>query len=330
MIFTGRPPFRGLMTHSVKLGAIAVAVALLITAGLAYVYLRPPGQKELTFTTQDAALIKSGVEVRASGVRIGTIKSVELDRDSVKVTARIDDGVFVGDQTSVAVRMLTVAGGFYVAVTSAGKAALGDKPIPSSRVNLPYSIGDLLQDVPEKLVPIDRTQLASSIKALSTGLDANPGSVDNIVEGVNALIGQLTEQRNQVGRIINVSTQYATAFADQRETIMAMIRKASLAIVTLDQTAVNFGKAYEGLAGMFGKIKPFLDLYWKYREQLGNAFTTVESALKTTNVTIPAMIGELQKSIDAMQQGLAKQGTPMAPDTVLASKLCFPSATVSC
>ncbi|ADG80371.1 MlaD family protein [Tsukamurella paurometabola] len=330
MIFTGRPPFRGLMTRSVKLGAIAVAVALLITAGLAYVYLRPPGQKELTFTTQDAALIKSGVEVRASGVRIGTIKSVELDRDSVKVTARIDDGVFVGDQTSVAVRMLTVAGGFYVAVTSAGKAALGDKPIPSSRVNLPYSIGDLLQDVPEKLVPIDRTQLASSIKALSTGLDANPGSVDNIVEGVNALIGQLTEQRDQVGRIINVSTQYATAFADQRETIMAMIRKASLAIVTLDQTAVNFGKAYEGLAGMFGKIKPFLDLYWKYREQLGNAFTTVESALKTTNVTIPAMIGELQKSIDAMQQGLAKQGTPMAPDTVLASKLCFPSATVSC
>ncbi|MDP0398438.1 MlaD family protein [Tsukamurella strandjordii] len=330
MIFTGRPPFRGLMTRTTKIGAVAVTIALLITAGLAYVYVRPPGQKELSFTTQDAALIKAGVEVRASGVRIGSVKSVELERDSVRVTARIDDGVFVGDQTSVAVRMLTVAGGFYVAVTSAGKAALGDKPIPSSRVSLPYSIGDLLQDVPEKLVPIDRTQLATSIKALSTGLDANPGSVDNIVEGVNSLVGQLTEQRDQVGRIINVSTQYATGFADQRETIMTMIRKASLAIVTLDQTAANFGLAYVGLAGMFGKIKPFLDLYWKYREQLGNAFTTIESALKTTNVTIPAMIGELQKSIDTMQKGLEKQGRPMSPDTVLASKLCFPTATVSC
>lgn len=330
MIFTGRPPWRGLINRSTKLGAIAVAVALLITAALTFVYLRPPGQKELTFVTQDAALIKPGVEVRASGVRIGSVSSVELRKDDVQVTTRIDDSVFVGDQTSVAVRMLTVAGGFYVAVTSAGRAALGDKTIPRNRVSLPYSIGDLLQDTPEKLEPVDRTQLASSIKALSTGLDANPGSVDNIVEGVNSLLGQLTEQRNQIGRIINVSTQYATGFAEQRETIMNMIHKASLAIVTLDQTATNFGIAYQGLAGMFGKIKPFLDLYWKYRDTLGDAFAKMETALKTTNVTIPAMIGELQKAIDTMQKSLEKQGKPMPADTVLASRLCFPTATVSC
>ncbi|WP_259141708.1 MlaD family protein [Tsukamurella ocularis] len=330
MIFTGRPPWRGLINRSTKLGAIAVAVALLITAVLAFVYLRPPGQKELAFVTQDAALIKPGVEVRASGVRIGSVSSVELRKDDVQVTTRIDDSVFVGDQTSVAVRMLTVAGGFYVAVASAGRAALGDKPIPRNRVSLPYSIGDLLQDVPEKLEPVDRTQLASSIKALSTGLDANPGSVDNIVEGVNSLLGQLTEQRDQIGRIINVSTQYATGFAEQRETIMNMIHKASLAIVTLDQTATNFGVAYQGLAGMFGKIKPFLDLYWKYRDTLGDAFAKMETALKTTNVTIPAMIGELQKAIDTMQKSLEKQGKPMPADTVLASRLCFPTATVSC
>lgn len=330
MIFTGRPPWRTLVNRSTKLGAVAVAIALLLTAGLAYVYLRPPGQKELSFVTQDAALIKPGVEVRASGVRIGAISSVELGKDDVRVTARIDDTVFVGDQTSVAVRMLTVAGGFYVAVTSAGRAPLGDKDVPRARVSLPYTIGDLLQETPEKLVPIDRAQLASSIKALSTGLDSNPGSVDNIVEGVNSLVGQLTEQRNQVGRIVNVSTQYAVDVAEQRETIMNMIHKASLAIVTLDQTAANFGAAYVGLAGMFGKIKPFLDLYWKYREPLGEAFATMESALKTTNVTIPAMIGELQKAIDTMQKTLEKQGKPMSPDSVLASRLCFPTATVSC
>ncbi|BDH59332.1 MlaD family protein [Tsukamurella sp. PLM1] len=330
MIFTGRPPWRTLVSRSTKLGAIAVAIALVLTAGLAYVYLRPPGQQELVFTTQDAALIKPGIEVRASGVRIGSISSVELGKDDVRVTARIDDTVFVGDQTSVAVRMLTVAGGFYVAVTSAGRTALGDKPIPRARVSLPYTIGDLLQDTPEKLTTIDRTQLASSIKALSTGLDKNPGSVDNVVEGVNSLIGQLTEQRNQVGRIINISTQYAVDFAKERETIMKMIHKASLAIVTLDQTAANFGAAYVGLAGMFGKIKPFLDLYWKYREPLGEAFASMESALQTTNVTIPAMIAELQKSIDTMQKALEKQGKPMSADTVLASKLCFPTATVSC
>ncbi len=330
MIFTGRPPWRGLVNRSTKLGAIAVAVAVLIAAALAYLYVRPPGQKDLTFVTQDAALIKPGVEVRASGVRIGSISSVKLRKDDVEVTARIDGSVFVGDQTSVAVRMLTVAGGFYVALTSAGRTALGNKTIPVSRVNLPYSIGDLLQDTPEKLEPVDRTQLASSIKALSTGLDANPGSVDNIVEGVNSLLGQLTDQRDQVGRIVNISTQYATAFNEQRDTLMNMIHKASLAIVTLDRTATDFGIAYQGLGEMFGKVKPFLELYWKYREPLGDAFAKMEAALKTTDVTIPAMIAQLQKVIDTTQRNLEQQGKPMPADTVLASRLCFPTATVSC
>ncbi|GAB3130166.1 hypothetical protein GCM10027289_14120 [Tsukamurella serpentis] len=330
MIFTGRPPWRTLISRSTKLGALAVAVALLITAGLTYLYMRPPGQKELTFVTQDAALLKPGVEVRASGVRIGSISSVDLEKEQVKVTARIDDSVFVGDQASVAVRMLTVAGGFYVAVNSAGRAPLGDKQIPRARVSLPYTIGDLLQDAPEKITPIDRTQLASSIKALSTGLDANPGSIDNVVKGVNSLIGQLTEQRDQVGRIVNISTQYAADFNQQREAIMTMIRKASLTIVTLDQTAANFGVAYVGLAGMFGKIKPFLELYWKYREPVGATFAKLEAALSTANVTIPAMIAELQKAIGAMQASLEKKGKPMPANTVLASGLCFPTATASC
>ncbi|WP_019201999.1 MlaD family protein [Tsukamurella sp. 1534] len=330
MIFTGRPPWRSLISRSTKIGAIAVAIALAIAAVLAYVYARPPGQKQIEFSTTDAALIKPGYEVRSAGVRIGTISSVELRRDDVKVVARVENSVFVGDQTSVAVRMLTVAGGFYVALSSAGRSDLGDKPIPRERVSLPYTIGDLLQEAPDKLTPLDRTQLAGSIKELSAGLEGNPGSVENIVEGVNSLVGQLTEQRNQVGRIINVSTQYAESFAKERETIMNMVRKASLAIVTLDQTAVNFGVAYQGLAGMFGKIKPFLDLYYKYREPLGSAFSQMESALQTTNVTIPQMISELQKGIDAMQATLEQRGTPAPENTVLASKLCFPTATVSC
>ena len=124
---------------------------------------------------------------------------------SVEVALKICAQVQLGRGRTGRHRMLTVAGGFYVAVTSAGRSALGDKPVPRSRVSLPYSSGDLLQDTPEKLEPVDRTQLATSIKALSTGLDSNPGSVDNIVEGVNSLLGQLTEQRDQVGRIINIS-----------------------------------------------------------------------------------------------------------------------------
>ena len=109
-----------------------------------------------------------------------------------------------------------------------------------------------------------------------------------------------------------------------------MIRKASLSIVTLDETAVGFGEAYKGLAEMFGRVEPLLNFYWKHREDFGNAFTALKTALETVNANMPQMIKQLQTSMDAMRKTLDSTGgmPPGAP--VLATDVCFPTATVSC
>ena len=50
---------------------------------------------------------------------------MSLEPNQVQGTAKIDDDAFVGDQSQVEVRMLTVVGGYYVNVTSMGNDPLG-------------------------------------------------------------------------------------------------------------------------------------------------------------------------------------------------------------
>lgn len=329
-ISTGRPPWRQLWHRSTTIGTITVAVGVAIALVLGYLYISPPGQRDVVFTTTDAALIKAGNAVRANGVPIGTVQSVQLERDRVKVTARIDKSVYVGDQTAVDVRMLTVAGGFYVAIESAGHEPLGDKTIPSSRVRLPYNIGDLLNDAPAKLTKIDNVQLATSLSTLTEGLEENPGSVNTLAQGLNSLLSQLTDQRHMIGEAVEVTSQYASEFNKNRDFLFNMLRKASLSIVTLDQTAVGFGEAYRGLAELFGRVKPLLDVYWNHREEFGTAFAKLKDALDTVNVSIPGMIEQLRTSMDSMRKTLEASGGEPAGAPTLATELCFPTAEVSC
>jgi phospholipid/cholesterol/gamma-HCH transport system substrate-binding protein len=330
MTVVGRPAWRGMWNRSTTIGAITVAACVIIAVVLGYLYISPPGQRDVVFATTDAALIKAGNEVRASGVPIGTVKSVKLERDQVEVTARIDRSVFLGDQSTVAVRMLTVAGGFYVSIDSAGREPLGGRTIPSDRVSLPYSIGDLLRDAPDKITGIDQNQLATSLKTLTVGLERNPDSINTLAQGLNSLLGQLTSQRDLIGQAVDVTAQYADEFNKNRDFLFNMIRKASLSIVTLDETAVGFGEAYRGLAEMFGRVQPLLNLYWNHREDFGRAFAQLKSALDSMNISMPQLITQLQTSMDSMRKALDASGGPPAGAPVLATDLCFPTAVVKC
>ncbi|GAA4390999.1 MlaD family protein [Tsukamurella soli] len=312
------------------IGLVAVIVAVIIGMVLAGLYLRPIGQREVVFLTTDAALVKPGNEVRVSGIDVGTVHKVALGSQNVAVTLKVDDGVYLGDRTSVAVRMLTVAGGFYVALTSAGANALGHSVIPTDRVNLPYTISDMMQQLPTKIQPLDENQLSDSLAQLTHGLDANPTSLITLARGVDSLVGQLTEQREMVGKIAKVASDYSQSFDHSRLLLFDMLRKASIAVTVLDETHVGFANAYSGLGELFGRISTITTFYNNHRDQIYAAVQQLEAAMKKMNVTFPGMIDQFHGLVDTLQKMVDKAGRPAGANEVLAKDLCFPSAGVTC
>ncbi len=322
--------YRRIVDRTTLIGLIAVAVAVVIGLVLAGLYIRPLGQRDVVILTTDAALIQPGNEVRAAGVPIGTVHKVALEAQDVRVTLKIDDGVYLGDRTSAAVRMLTVAGGFYVSLSSAGGDPLGNAVIPVDRVSLPYTISDMLQQVPTKIEPLDQDQLSDSLAQLQGGLGSNPDSLITLAKGVDSLVGQLTEQRQMVGQIAKVAADYSESFEHSRVLLFEMLRKASIAVTVLDETHVGFANAYRGLGVLFGRVSTITSFYDKHRDQIYTAVKQLEADMAKMNLTFPGLIGQFHGLVDTLQKMLDRTGRPAGADQVLATDMCFPSAGVTC
>ena len=208
-----------------------MVVALVVS----YVYLNPPGRGQyVSFYTDDAASISAGDEVRMAGIKVGSVTNLSLEPDQVLVTARIDDSAFVGDQSQVDVRMLTVVGGYYVNLASMGNAPLIGQPIPRSRVTMPYSLIRTLTDTTKITQNVNTTPINESLNQISQGLTGtNVQVVASTIDAGNALMSTIERQRGQVTKILDLSDEYIRAMSGYRDKFAQLVRKVSILTQTI-------------------------------------------------------------------------------------------------
>lgn len=315
----------------VLIGAVAVTTAVIVAVAAGALYLHPLHQQRVVFETTDAAALRSGEEVRVAGVPAGKVTDVRLRPDHVEVALTVDNSVFLGAETTVDIRMLTAVGGYYVALVSAGDTALGDRTIPTARVHLPYRLPELLDDAPPKIVAIDAPAIGADLDGAAVALEANPGSVKSMIEGVRALAGVLERQRDQVGASLTVTREYLGAFSDQRDVLFNMLRKAAIVLRVLDDTHVEFAYAYEGLAKLFSSVKVLTTFYSNHRDEVYDAVQQLDAAAHSVNTDLPSLIGQLHTFIDYLQSLLGPDGVRLTGgDQVLATDLCVPIPGRSC
>ncbi|MBF6171771.1 MCE family protein [Nocardia blacklockiae] len=190
-------------------GVVLVA-ALAIAAGVLYVV--PFGKKTYTAELAEAQSVKAGDDIRVAGIPVGTVESLELHPDRVLMRFTVDSEVFVGDESSLDVRMLTIVGGNYVALFPSGREPLGDKHIPVERVRLPYSLVQTFQDAAKPLRDVDGDTLRRNLAALDTSLEQAPDSLRTTLDTLGAYIDALNRQRTQVSNAVAVADEYVTMY----------------------------------------------------------------------------------------------------------------------
>lgn len=166
----------------IALGAVAMMLIGVLAATATVMYLRPPGQTAVIFYTDDAATVHPGDPVRIAGVTVGRIKDLAIEPDQIRVRASVAADAFVGDRSQVQVRMRTVVGGYYTAITSLGDKPLGAQPIPRERVRMPYN---LIRTVSEAAAVTDRVEPAPIRDVLDK---LQRGLAGDNVEAVSALL----------------------------------------------------------------------------------------------------------------------------------------------
>ncbi len=314
-------------SYSLGVGALVFVVAVALV--LAYVYYNPPGQNKLVgFYTVDAASIKPGDEVRMAGIKVGTVDGLSLEPNHVRVQLRIDEEAFVGDESQVDVRMLTVVGGYYVNLNSIGDTPLGGDPIPLERVTMPYNLMQALSDTTKVTQNVDPKPINESLNEIQQGLTGtNVQALAAAIDAGNSLMSTIEKQQGQVSAILDVTEEYMRALNNHRDEIVELVKKMS--IVT--QTLVLYGKGLEaqitGLGEALLAIKPVADAYEVHRLEFIEKIRQYQHRFRLFVERNGLTVRTLQRAQNLLDRILDAQN---ARPALLATDLCIPIPGSAC
>ncbi len=230
----------------------ATVVAMLVATGV--VYAIPFGKTTYAAELTEAQSIKAGDDVRVAGIPVGKVTELTLRPDRVHMRFTVSREVFVGRDSTLDIRMLTLAGGHYVALRSAGEQPLGSGTIPTDRVRIPYSLMRAFQDATVPVRTIDGEQLRKNFAAIDTAIDAAPDGLRSTLTGLQSLVDVLNRQHDDVSKALSIASEYLGAIDSARSELGRLITKINLLETVLIDHRAQINEALRMLISLVGRI----------------------------------------------------------------------------
>jgi phospholipid/cholesterol/gamma-HCH transport system substrate-binding protein len=311
-------------------GVAALVMATVIGMVVAWVYVSPPGQQIVTFYTDDAASISPGDTVRIAGIIVGKVKDLSIEPDQVRVRASIDRDAFVGDQSQVQVRMLTVVGGYYVTIDSLGDAPLGSRPIPLNRVTMPYSLIRTLADSTKITNNVATQPISESMNQVQQGLTGtNTDALTELLNAGNAISRTMERQRGQLSSILEMSNEYISKLNNNRELLEYLLKRVAILEETLVLYGEGFAQAFDGLGEIGHRLESITAFYMPHREDFLARVRGGLNELQAIADRNGVIVRVLRRIRGRMESTLAAQDNGTPPE-LLATDLCFPTEGSRC
>ncbi len=313
-------------------GLLGIGVVAVVIGAAGLFAVLPIGMRTYSALVPEAQGIAIGDEVRVAGLPVGEVTALDLEPDHVRMSFQVDDEVFVGRDSSLQVRMLTVVGGHYVALTSAGAEPLGDEAIPADRVQLPYSLAQVFQDAVAPVRGVDGDALRQSLTQAGTALEAAPDSVRQMLAGVQSFVEVLDHQNTQISQTLALVDEYAGALEQTKAQLGRFVISVNqLETVVLDKQAemraagamtVSVVQRLAGVEGTYqATLKPLIPGLMQFGSE-------VEGLAERLDVALAAV-----RDLLARATGLLSAGGVTVDHSgyeVVAPQLCVPVPGKDC
>ncbi|WP_228032568.1 MlaD family protein [Mycolicibacterium sp. P9-22] len=304
---------------------VLVAIVTIFGVVAGWIYVNPPSEKIVTFYTDDAASIRPGDTVRIAGIVVGNIKDLASEPDQIRVRTRVRRDAFVGDQSQVQVRMLTVVGGYFVTLIPLGDSEIGERPIPKERVTMPYSLVETLSDTTKITENLASQPIKDSIAQLQQGLTgSNTDSVTAVLDAANAIVDTMDRQRGQISKLLAMSDEFVDTLKDYRGQLQEYINKIAILEAALVLYGKSFADALEGIgaivqAAKFGLLKMYFTNRQDFLDRLDGILTEFRT-IQSRNGVLVRVLGRVH---DRMQRAVGSQNSYIRPE-LLATDICVP------
>ncbi len=317
----------------IGLGLGALLLVVILGAIAAYVYISPPGTKEIRFFARDSVSISKGENVRVAGISVGKVSRVALKKDAVEVTAKIEDSIRLGDASRVEVRLLTAVGGYSVNLIPAGEGNIGSEPIPVARVTVPYTVADTLQALPRVTENVQGAPINEVLDQVSTGFQAQSQSIRKLLSGAQSVTTILDQQRTQVRSILGMVSEYSATFAASRQLLFQTVDKVNTVLSSFYVYRDGFSEAYRQMGLVIRQLAVLSTYYLNHKDEVYAAVRQMQSAAKQMSDGMSGLIDQLEpvvKQLNAAAVPLASTGDARSGFVLDMSNVCIPVGGRTC
>ncbi|QIS23381.1 MlaD family protein [Nocardia terpenica] len=312
------------LRRELRYGVAGAVVLVTVLAVAAVLSVLPIGATTYTADLTEARSVAVGDDIRLAGIHVGSVASLRLLPDRVRMTFTVDHGVFLGDRTSLEVRMLTMVGGHYIAVFPAGDRRLGAATIPVDRVRLPYSLIQTLQDAATPVAQVDANTLRENFSALRESLSSSPDALRRMGTALESFVGILDRQNAQVSQALTVMDEYLTTVDENKALLGVFVRQIGLLETEgLDKQA-EIKLAVRIGTELLARIAAVEPVWREQLEPLADKLVQMLPQLKD----IGARLGRVVANLGDLRHRLQNAVHPGAGITVDQSAVTIPASSV--
>jgi phospholipid/cholesterol/gamma-HCH transport system substrate-binding protein len=253
-----------------RLAAVAAIVLVgLIVAGTALI-VRDVffGPRTITAYFTTATAIYPGDQVRVSGVKVGTIKTIQPEGKQAKMTLKVDHGVPIPADAKAVIVTQNLVAARYVQLT------------PAYRTSGPVMADGAVIPVERTAVPIEWDEVKTQLMRLATDLGPNSkvstpsiarfvDSAANALQGNGDKLRQTLAQLSGVGRILANGSGNIVDIIKNLQTFVTALRDSNVQIVQFNDrlatltSVVNDSKsdldaALTDLSTAVGEVQRFI------------------------------------------------------------------------
>ncbi|MEU2031177.1 MlaD family protein [Nocardia amamiensis] len=326
------PDDRTARRRELRLGLIGAATVVSVLAACGILYTLPVGKVEYRADLSEAGAIRPGEDVRVAGINVGTVESLELHDDRVHMVFTVDSDVFVGDQSTLDIRMLTIAGGHFVALTPAGSKPLGKKVIAKDRVRLPYTLGQAFQDAITPVREVDGDVLRDNLGQLQAALVESPDGLRQLGRAVDSIVDILDQQNLDVSRALAVSQEYLSRISGNTALYGRLNSKLNLTTDILVDKRAELRVSLALLARLLSRIAAAEPAYDHTLKPMLDELAEAIPELERLTGRLDQVVNSVQSIGQQLQQIAGPDGYAIdqSQTTVSAPALCIPVPGRSC
>jgi phospholipid/cholesterol/gamma-HCH transport system substrate-binding protein len=214
----------------VRAGILGIILCLLVIA----IGLQPERLYSLATAVRyeaqfvEAGGLTEGNDVLLSGVKVGTIKDISLQRGKAVVTLSVDGRYQLGSETTAHIQTGSLLGERVVTLVSEGSGTLRAlSVIPVTRTSSPYSLTDAVSELTTNTAGTDTSSLNQSLDTLAATLDQVAPQLGSTFDGLSRVSRSINSRNDTMAQLLTHAADVTRVLSDRNAQINTLLLNAN-------------------------------------------------------------------------------------------------------